>query len=304
VDGVYAKDVDRAEVEQCELLYNGRDGFIGIPVRHLRFSQNLAKGNGRMGCTSDVDPEHKSGGPLSATYLSNEVIDCGTGGLHVESEEGLPVAEALFERNRILDCGNRDWGYSWGLVIGNHSKGVIRGNVIEGTGLHSRLDAYRNGIHLDLPGGACLVEGNTVKRSGRMGISVSRSPFPVRLIGNVVRDSGNHGIAAYQIEGLQVRDCTVSGASQWGLWLRLCASADISSNHFTNNSQEGPGKYAAIRVENSLGLKIVANDLGGPPHKVGLELESNTFGTQISFEGNLFEGRRKHPQLSSFRTEN
>jgi hypothetical protein len=304
VDGVYAKDVDRADVEACTFLANGRDGFIGIPVRHLRFIGNLAKGNGRMGCTSDVDPEGKVGGPLSVTYLSNEVIDCGTGGLHVETGDGLPVAEALFEGNRIKDCGDRDWGYSWGLVIGNRARGIIRNNVIERTGLRSKLEAYRNGIHLDLLGGPVLVEGNTIKDSGRVGIAVTRSPYPVRLLGNTVQGSGAHGIAAYQVEGLLVRDGAVSGANQSGLWFRLCSSVEVSGNRFMDNSKAGPNRFAAVHAERSSGLKITGNDLGGPPQKVGLEMEPAPFGPVVGFEGNLFEGRRSHPRLSTFRTEN
>jgi parallel beta-helix repeat protein len=304
VDGVYARDVDRAEVFRCVFERNARDGFIGIPVRHLYFTQNQCRGNGRMGCTSDLDAENRVGGPLSAEYRDNEVSDCGTGGLHVESDPRLPVVECLFEGNRVSACGNRDWGYSWGLVLGCNAKGVLRGNTVTGTGLQSALKAYRNGIHVSRPGGPVLLEQNTVRDSGRSGIGVSDSDHEVVLRNNTVTGSLSEGLSFYRVPKLRMEGCTVEGSRTWGVWCRLCGGAVFLGNRFKANSQEGPGKYAAVRLESSAGARFTGNDFGGPPHAQGLELEFRALGPLTHLEGNTFEGKRSHPRLSSFKTSN
>lgn len=304
VDGVYARDVDRAEVYACRFEANARDGFIGIPVRQLFFARNVSSGNGRMGCTSDIDPEQRLGGPLQVVYQDNEVTDCGTGGLHVESKQGLPVADALFERNRISHCGNRDWGYSWGLVIGQNAQGILRGNTITGTGAKAALKEYRNGIHISRPGGAVLIEGNTILDSGRSGISLSESPHAVTLTNNRIAASGGSGVTAYLVSQLHVTGTTVEGSAKWGLWCRLCPNGVLEGNRFRDNSRGEPGQFAAIHAEASVGLRVKDNDLGGQPHRLGLELGADMLGVLTVIEGNTFEGRRSHPRLSTAKTAN
>ena len=304
VDGVYANDVDRAEIHHCSFEANARDGFIGIPVRHLTFSGNVCKGNGRMGCTSDVDPQGRAGGPLEAIYQDNDVSDCGAGGLHIETTEQLPVAVALFERNRVTRVGNRDWGYSWGVVVGLHCRGTVRGNTITGTGLTSSLKDYRNGILVDKPGGEVLIEGNRVQDSGRNGISVGNSTHPVTLLDNQVTGSELAGISTYMVDALRIERCTLETAGQWGLWCRLCPSAIIKGNRFQGNSRSAQGRYPAALVEASPNLKFLDNDLGGPPESLGLELGSSALAPLTRFEGNTFEGRRSHPRLSNFKSSN
>jgi hypothetical protein len=302
VDGVYARDVDRAEVYRCSFLGNARDGFIGIPVRHLVFAGNTSSGNGRMGCTSDADPEGQCGGPLEAAYLDNDVSDCGTGGLHVESDEKLPVVEARFEGNRIRDCGNRDWGYSWGLVAGTNVRGLIRGNRISGVGVKSSLQGYRSGIIAGRLGGALMIEGNTVQDCGLYGILINASEAPVRLKDNVVRGSGASGISVYQIPELTVEGCTVEGSGQAGLRCRLCPSALVRGNRFRNNSREALGRHPAVRAEACTGIRMERNDLGGPPQGMGVEVDPP--GCRIQLDGNTFEGQRRHPGLCNVKTEN
>ena len=304
IDGVYATDVEQALVQHCLLEANARDGFIGIPVRHLTFTGNVCRGNGRMGCTSDVDPEGRTGGPLEVVYQDNEVSDCGTGGLHVETEERYPVAVGLFERNKVDRVGNRDWGYSWGLVLGLHCRGVLRANRITGTGLQSTLQSYRCGILVAKPGGDVVIEGNRVQDSGRSGISVGDSPYPVTLLDNQVQGSRLAGITAYKVEHLRIERCTVEAAGQWGLWCRLCPGAVVRGNHLRGNSSEAPGRYAAAMAEASPGILFQDNDFGGPPQSMGLELGSNFLALATKMEGNTFEGRRSHPKLSSFSTSN
>ncbi len=304
VDGVHAADVDRAEVTRCSFETNARDGFIGIPVRHLVFTGNVCRGNGRMGCTSDVDPRGLTGGPLEAVYQDNKVSDCGTGGLHIETNEHLPVAVALFERNQVARVGNRDWGYSWGLVLGLHCRGTLRGNEISATGLTSSLQDYRNGILVDRPGGEVLIEGNRVQDSGRNGISVGNSPYPVTLRDNQVLGSEYACISVYKLDALRIERCTLEAAGQWGLWCRLCPGAVIQDNHFRGNSRSAQGRYPAALAEASPKLRFLDNDLGGPPESMGLELGSNLLAPLTRFEGNTFEGRRSHPRLSSFKTAN
>ena len=304
VDGVYARDVLQAEVRGCALVGNGRDGFIGIPVRRLFFTNNECTGNGRMGCTSDVDPGGKLGGPLQVVYQDNEVANCGTGGLHVESEKGLPAVDALFERNRVINCGDRDWGYSWGLVMGYNSKGVLRGNTVTGLGLRSTLKAYRNGILVSRPGGPVLIEGNTVEDTGRAGISVNESTFPVKLKGNLVRGGRTTGIAVYMVPDLLVENCTVEGCQEAGFWGRLCAGALIQGNHFRDNSRQAQGKFPAMHGEACPNIRILNNDLGGPPQSMGVELVFTGPTAMARLEGNTFAGARRHVRLSSFKTEN
>lgn len=304
VDGVYARDVDRAEVSHCLFQANARDGFIGIPVRRLFFAHNTSRDNGRMGCTSDLDPEGRLGGPLQVVYQDNEVVACGTGGLHVESAPGLPVVDARFEGNRVTGCGDRDWGYSWGLVLGRNGQGALRGNTVTATGLKSSLRDYRNGILVARPGGPVVIADNTIQGSGRSGIAVSESAFPVILSRDTVRGALASGIAAYRLSALKVEGCTVEGSGQWGFWCRLCPSARVLGNRFLGNGLELPGSYAAMRAEASADLSLKDNDLGGPPQSMGLELQDNLLGAFTHLEGNTFQGQRRHPRLSSFLASN
>ncbi len=299
VDGVYAKDVDEARVERCVFLANARDGFIGIPVRRLVFAGNQSRGNGRMGCTSDVDPEHRAGGPLEAVYLDNQVEDCGTGGLHVESEPGLPPVEARFERNRVVGCGNRDWGYCWGLTLGLNARGLLRDNTIVGTGLRSSLAAYRNGIHIARPSGPVRIEGNRVLDSGRCGISVDESPAPVLLRDNVVQGAGDSGISAYRIRALRVEGCRVEGARREGLWARLCPGAEVIRCRFQGNSAGEPRAHPAVRLEACGRARLEGNDFGGEPQAWGVQASPRALALLLSLAGNRFEGRAGHPRLSN-----
>lgn len=290
VDGVYAKDLDRAEADHCTFEGNARDGFIGIPVRHLRFTGNVSRGNGRMGCTSDVDPEKRAGGPLEAVYLDNVVEDCGTGGLHVESDAGLAPVEARFERNRVSGCGGRDWGYAWGITLGANAWGLVKDNIIARTGQGSRLEAYRNGIHVARPAGDVRIEGNRILDSGRCGISVAESRGAVTLLGNTVEGAGSDGISAYMVRRLHVEDCTVAGAAGSGLWIRLCPGPYVARCRFRGNSAGAPGRHPAVRLESTGRARLEGNDFGGPPQAFGVEAAPRPMALLLSLDRNRFEG--------------
>jgi len=292
VDGVYAKDVERAEAVRCRFEANARDGFIGIPVRHLRFEGNVCRGNGRMGCTSDVDPEKRAGGPLEAVYLDNVVEDCGTGGLHVESDAGLAPVEARFERNRVTGCGGRDWGYAWGITLGANAWGLVKDNTIAGTGKGSLLEAYRNGIHVARPAGDVRIEGNRILDSGRCGISVAESRAAVTLVGNTIEGAGSDGISAYMVRKLHVEDCAVSGAAGSGLGIRLCPGPFVARCRFRDNSVGAPGRYPAVRLESTGRARLVGNDFGGPPQAYGVEASPRAMALLLSLDGNRFQGPR------------
>jgi len=304
IDGIWAGNVDRAVVDHCLLESNARDGFLGVPVRHLFFTRNVCRGNGRMGCTSDLDPEGRTGGPLEVVYRDNEVSNCGTGGLHVESAKKWPLVDATFERNRVSGVGNRDWGYSWGLVMGENCQGTFRGNTVTRTGTKSSLKDYRDGILVTRPGGPVLIEANTVRDSGRVGISVSESSSQVILRNNQVLNSGAAGLETYMLANLLIEGCTVEDGAMMGFWCRLCPSALIQGNRFQGNSRESPGKYPGAHVEASPNIRFKGNDLGGLPQSLGLELGLNALGLLTHLEGNTFEGRRSHPHLTSFSTSN
>lgn len=271
IDGIYAKDVDRAVVQGCVLSENARDGFIGIPVRDLAFQQNLCEGNGRMGATSDVDPEKKVDGPMKVLYLDNQVRDCGTGGLHVESRPGLPPVEARFEGNLVMDCGSRDRGYSWGIVLGDHARGLLKGNRVIRTAMGSKIHGYGSGILVGRLGGPARLESNWVEESRGSGVTLNACTFPVVLEGNVIRNAGQHGLSAYQVPGLKLRRNRVEDAGGSGIWLRLCRDAVLIGNRISRKTPARERKAAAIQAELCQGLKLKNNDLG---QGVGLQLDA------------------------------
>lgn len=302
VDGVYAYNVNKALVDQCEFSENHRDGFIGIPVKHLFFTNNRCLNNGRMGCTSDRDREPNGpGGPLSVVYENNWVSNCGTGGLHVESTFGNPEVTARFENNTILNCGDQDWGYSWGIVLGPNCSGIVRGNTVDGVGQSSNLKTYRSGILIGGAGGPVTVYNNTVLHAGLSGIVVNDCKRPVQITGNRIRFSGENGVTIYQSEAVSVSNCIISRSQKQGIWLRLAPNCQIIGNTITNNSQISRGKHPGIRAELSRALVITNNTFELNDQNYGLELDNSNYISSLRFFGNTVDGSESHASLCNFK---
>jgi parallel beta-helix repeat protein len=259
IDGVYANDVRRAVVNGCSFLNNERDGFLGIPVRYLVVTDSIADGNGRIGFANDVDVSEKNG-PLSTLYRNNRIERCGSGGLHTESRPRLPVCEMTADGNVVRLCGDDDWGYSWGIVAGSNTRGILRNNTVDRFGLKGRASDYRDGISVYENGGPVSVTNNRVIQAGRAGILVNNARFPVRLVDNRLTDNRIAGIYLYNSPASVVTGNLVEGAHAEEIVCDASNGTTISGNVIRTQAPI-PARSTGVKVRLSRDLVMERNRL-------------------------------------------
>ena len=113
-------------------------------------------------------------------------------------------------------------GRASGVYVYDGGAGVFEGNVIERNAVHGVAvrDAGPEGDAAPAAGGACA--------AGRP-----------RLVGNVIRKSGQNGVFVYARGGASLERCEVSGSGRCGIVVAEDAAADVAACKILNNRHEG-----------------------------------------------------------------
>lgn len=236
-DGLYLINTEHATITASHFIGNERYGVELQAVHNSTVSNSEMSGNGGMGGVAEQNFEGPLDGPLTAEWLTNTLVNNGSGGIDVETDPNLPPAQGIFKGNQVINCGNNNWGSGWGLVIGMHSFGSIEGNEVDNFAANAPPSNYTNAIVYGQNGGPIDIFNNTVKGTKLYGIVGSSGLFPVTITSNTLANNGT-GIFIYQSPGVQVLDNTVASSTGAGIAVYWSDGSAISGNQFTANSPD------------------------------------------------------------------
>jgi parallel beta-helix repeat protein len=285
IDGVFCVKVEHGYFTNCTFNNNERDGVLGMPVTHLIVENCKFTGNGRF---PSANQQNEAGtiGPKTTKYLNNYVYDCKSGGFDTETTPNLTPCYGLFSGNTIIDCGNDDVGYSWGIMAGINSYGEIVNNFISGLGKLSTNTYYKDGIACTGNKGDLLISGNRVIDSGRHGIFVETAGNSVTVKDNIVKSNNENGVYIYNTPNCIVESNISKNNKQNGIKLNLASNTVVSNNQIKDNSQQTVNTFSGIKSEFSYNSTITNNVISGVSHQYGYHLDSENYVTSLVFDGN------------------
>jgi parallel beta-helix repeat protein len=236
-DGLYAINSASVIVKSSSFTGNERSGVELQAVHNSLVSDSVMSNNGRLGGVSEQNFAGPLDGPMSAKWQNNTLVNNGSGGIDVETDGKLPPAEAIFEGNHVIDCGNNMWDSGWGLVIGEHSFGRIEGNEVTNYASKVPANNYTNAIVYGNNGGPIQILNNTVTGTKSFGIVGNSGLFPVTITGNTLTANGT-GVFIYQSPNVQITGNTVTNSVDTGIAVFWSEGASIGGNQFTANKSD------------------------------------------------------------------
>lgn len=233
-DGLYIRNVEKVHVTNSQFTGNERYG-IELQAVHTSMVRNSAMSfNGGMGGVSEQNFEGPLDGPLLAQWLDNTVMANGSGGIDVETDPRLPPAQGILQGNRVVNCGNDNWGSGWGLVLGLNSFGSIEGNRVGNFAANASTGNYTNAIVYGQNAGPINILNNTITRTKSNAISGLHGAFPVTIMGNTLSYNGT-GIFIYDSPRVQITNNTVTNSSQYGIAVFQSHGSTLRGNQLTGN---------------------------------------------------------------------
>jgi nitrous oxidase accessory protein NosD len=143
-----------------------------------------------------------------------------------------------------------------GIVGAGATAVEIRANTVEGTGPGAVAGAGEDGDGIVCRGlrsllpEACVVEGNTIRRSA------------------------GSGVVAQLVSGVKILDNTVEDAGQRGVYLRSATESLVSGNHVARIGLEAPGRYDGIELSHSANANQITSNVcrlgGGMRNAIGI----------------------------------
>jgi parallel beta-helix repeat protein len=262
-DGLYIRNVENARVTDSQFTGNERYGVELQAVHSSTVQNSVMSFNGGMGGVSEQNFEGPLDGPLVAQWLDNTLEHNGSGGIDVETDEKLPPAQGILERNQVIDCGNNKWDSGWGLVLGLNAFGVITGNRVENFAASASSEGYTNAIVYGQNGGPITIANNTIIGTKSRAILGNSGAFPVTITGNTLTGNGT-GIYIYKSPRVRILNNTVTDSSGYGIDVFWSHGSTISGNQLSKNlrnlringrtaiqrSSDRTGQRSLLRVEN------------------------------------------------------
>jgi parallel beta-helix repeat protein len=285
VDGVICFNVENAFVIRSNLSNNERDGILGYPVKYLTVRDCTFKNNGRFPSANQQD-DTATNNPVHTEYINNYVYQCGSGGFDSETAGTLTPVYVRFDGNRIIDCGNDDWGYNWGITIGVNAYGEITNNFISGHAKTSTDASYNDAIVCSQNKGNLLISGNRITNSGGHGIYLNTINNDAVVIDNILENNGKNGIFVYNSPNTVVTNNIIKGNQKEGIRLNLSSYSILSNNNIANNSQAGSALYSGVKSELSYNLTIKGNRIDGSLHNYGFELDNISYTSSMNLINN------------------
>ena len=274
-DGVRLYKTTTANITSCELTDNERDGFYGQAVSYLTVTGSNLSNNGRYGAANQQATDN-SAGPLSVTYSGNRMDGCGAGGLHTENGAALTPAVASWAGNIVTNCGNDDWGYGSGLILGTNAYGSVVGNTVREFATTTAA-AYNHGIAIGAVGGNVVVSANNVDGTGADGINLNSPGHPVTVSGNNVNAAGAVGVHTYAATDSIVVANTITAAQHEGIYIEVSARVVTSDNKVYGCSLAGSGTYSGLNNRTGIAWTANGNDIEGANHHYGVEASTAAY---------------------------
>jgi parallel beta-helix repeat protein len=233
-DGLYIRNVENVRVTDSQFTGNERAGVELQAVHSSTVQNSVMSYNGGMGGVSEQNFEGPLDGPLVAQWLDNTLVANGSGGIDVETDPKLAAAQGILERNRVIDCGNDNWGAGWGLVIGLNAFGTIAGNLVENFAAYASASAYMNAIVYGRNGGPITIVSNTVLGTKAYGILGNDGAFPVTITNNHLTNNRT-GISIYSSPCVRIINNIVNHNSESGIDLFWSPGSIVRGNQLAGN---------------------------------------------------------------------
>jgi len=236
LDGLYITHSANVNVTNSFFTGNERMGIELQGDRNTVVSGSTMSGNGHMGGVSEQTFAGTLAGPGVAQWLNNTMINNGSGGIDVETDPSLPAAQAIIQGNKVINCGNDNWTWGWGLVIGMKAYGTISGNEVDNYAANVPTSSdYTNAIVFGGNAGPINITNNTVTGTKTYGIVGDGINYPVTISGNTV-SSNQTGIFIYQVPGVSITNNTVQYNQGAGIAVYWSDGYTVRGNTFTSNN--------------------------------------------------------------------
>jgi parallel beta-helix repeat protein len=236
-DGLYLINSGNATINDVYSIGNERYGVELQAVHNSTVSNSTMSGNGALGGASEENYAGTLDGPLVAKWLNNTLVNNGSGGIDVETASNLPPVQGVLQGNRVINCGNNNWGSGWGLVLGLNAFGTIESNTVTNFAAQVPSSSYTNAIVYGTNGGRIQIVNNTVTGTRTYGIVGSTGLYPVSITGNKVSSNGT-GIFIYSSPNIQISNNIVSNNVGAGISVYWSDGSTISGNQYSANNPD------------------------------------------------------------------
>lgn len=290
VDGFSLVNIEHVYLDRCEFYRCERDGVLGWPIRHSEFTRCYSEDCGRGGLVCDrnvnsVNPN--DGGPKSVIMIGNRIVRSGAIGLYAEAHADdtanltkTGTCDVVFADNKVIDCGHDDWGFGYGIVMGNNCRGQIHDNTVVNFGIGSSSTvAACHAIQVGDYTGDVTIHDNIVSNPRCIGIFVnntSSSSYQINIHHNHIKTPGSTGIYVYDAPRT-ILDCNqIWTGNVNGIIVNLSNGTKLLSNIVKDCSQSTSNASSGIYILDSLGAQILGGEVNGARHKYGIEFAGST----------------------------
>jgi len=295
IDGIMLSKCKNGYISNCIFDTIERDGLLGYPCENLTVKDCTFENCGRFPSANTHSDGGIGGieivGPKQTKYVHNTANNCGCGGFDVETAPALDPVYALFDGNSIIDCGNDDWGYSWGITMGGQSYGEVINNRIENLGMNSNIG---NAIVVGTTKGDVVIKANIINGCKLNGVYIETTGNDVIICDNQISKAGQNGVFISNNTHCSILNNIIKKCGMHGIRLLLASACRVIGNSIKNNSQSANNTYSAIKSEQSFNLNICENNISGTEQKYGFELDNHSYKSQINFVSNVIAQMGTH----------
>ena len=238
-NGMYFHTLNNLSILNCVSQHNERDGIETQAVHYLDISNCDLSDNGRLGGVAEQNVVTNADGPLEVSFTDNIANNNGSGGFDIETAKGLPAAKGYIHGNTVENGGNDQWGYGWGVVLGNNTYGEISSNTV--MNFAATRGPYRSAIVAGGNSGTVTIAHNTVKGSGGDGIHVNMTEgrgYPANITDNTVLNNAQDGISAYNAPSSTLRGNIIGNNSKNGITMSGAARSSVTDNQIYGNGAQ------------------------------------------------------------------
>lgn len=248
-NGMYFHTLKNLSILDSVSQNNERDGIETQAVHYLNISNCDLSGNGRLGGVAEQNVVTNADGPLEVSFTDNIASNNGSGGFDIETAQGIAPAKGYIHSNTVENGGNDQWGYGWGVVLGNNTYGEISSNTV--INFATTGGPYRGAIVAGGNSATVTIDHNTVKGSGGDGIHINMTEgkgHPANITDNTVLNSAQDGISAYNAPSSTVRGNIVGKNGKNGITMSSAPGSSITNNQIYGNGAQPVSVSASSNV--------------------------------------------------------
>ena len=296
VDGVFATlsggvATGKLIVQDCTFEDCERDGILGFPVLDMTVEDSVFRRCGRFAAVNQQD-DGNTISPVTTGIHRNRVYECGAGGFDVETATSLDPTYVEYSFNQVIDSGDDDWTYGWGISFGLHSYGVATGNRVVNYAKNSTTGTSGLvGFNAFEVGGPTSFVGNVATGGKSAGLLCQRSlgyQWMIEIVGGQYRDNRTHGIYILNYAYVTVTGADVHENGINGMLFSGSANPKVVGGRVRSNSKDTPNTHAGIKFATGTQYAVSGAEFGGAEQKYCVEtddpakmqtLSGNTYGS-------------------------